>query len=113
MPFATCRVSQGEILYDNMKQVVIGRDRGKAIFNNEFLHFAHYYSFDPKACPSYSPWVKGKAERPMDYVRQRLWRGYLYTTLERLNHAVKVWLDDTANTRRHGIHRQAVNERWQ
>jgi transposase len=103
----------GEILYDNMKQVVVGRDRGKAIFNNEFLHFAHHYSFDPKACPPYSPWVKGKAERPMDYVRQRFWRGYRYTTLKKLNSDVKVWLDEAANTRRHGTHRQPINERWQ
>lgn len=103
----------GEILYDNMKQVVIGRNKGKAIFNNEFLHFAHHYSFAPKACPPYSPWVKGKAERPMDYVRQRFWRGYVYTTMEKLNRDVKTWLDETANTRRHGTHRQPILERWQ
>ena len=71
-----------EILYDNMKQVVIGRNKGKATLNNEFLlHFAHHYGFTPKACPPYSPWVKGKAERPMDYVRQRFWRGYAYRNL--------------------------------
>ena len=103
----------GEILYDNMKQVVIGRSKGKAIFNNEFLHFAHHYSFEAKACPPYSPWVKGKAERPMDYVRQRFWRGYSYTTMEKLNRDVKIWLDETANTRRHGTHRQPITLRWQ
>ena len=103
----------GEILYDNMKQVVIGRNKGKAIFNNEFLHFTHHYSFQPKACPPYSPWVKGKAERPMEYVRQRFWRGYTYTTMEKLNRDVKSWLDEVANRRRHGTHRQLIIERWQ
>ena len=102
-----------EILYDNMKQVVVGRNKGKAVFNEEFMHFAHHYSFSPKACPPYSPWVKGKAERPMDYVRQRFWRGYTYTTLEKLNRDVKYWLDETANIRRHGTHQQFINERWQ
>lgn len=102
-----------EILYDNMKQVVIGRSKGKVIFNNEFLHFAHHYSFTPKVCPPYSPWVKGKAERPMDYVRQRFWRGYVYTSMKNLNHDVKTWLDQTANMRRHGTHRQPIGERWQ
>mgnify|MGYP001817271303 FL=1 len=102
-----------EILYDNMKQVVIGRDKGKAVFNTEFLHFAHHYSFTPKACPPYSPWVKGKAERPMDYVRQRFWRGYRYTTLEKLNKDAADWLNETANRRRHGTHRQPIHERWQ
>jgi transposase len=103
----------GEILYDNMKQVVIGRNRGKAVFNNEFIYFAHHYSFIPKACPPYSPWVKGKAERPMDYVRERFWRGYVYTGMEKLNRDAQLWLDETANIRRHGTHKQFIIERWQ
>lgn len=102
-----------EILYDNMKQVVIGRSNGRPVFNNEFLHFAHHYSFTPKTCPPYSPWVKGKVERPIDYVRQRFWRGYVYTTMEKLNRDVQCWLDETANVRRHGTHRQLIVERWE
>ena len=101
-----------EILYDNMKQVVVGRNKGKAIFNNEFLHFSHHYNFSPKACPPYSPWVKGKVERPMAYVRQRFWRGYVYTSMEKLNLDATLWLDETANTRRHGTHGKLVNQRW-
>lgn len=111
--FRYLRGVPAEILYDNMKQVVVGRSKGKVIFNSEFLHFAHHYSFIPKACPPYSPWVKGKAERPMDYVRQRFWRGYTYTSMERLNRDALVWLDETANTRRHGTHRQLVSDRWE
>lgn len=102
----------GEILYDNMKQVVVGRKNGRAVFNNEFLHFANHYGFSPKACPPYSPWVKGKAERPMDYVRQRFWRGYVYNDLQKLNRDVKVWLDEVANMRRHGTHGQLIVDRW-
>lgn len=102
-----------EILYDNMKQVVVGRDRGRPVFNTEFLHFALHYGFSPKACPPYSPWVKGKAERPIDYIRQRFWRGYRYTTLAKLNKDAAAWLHETANRRRHGTHRQPVHERWQ
>jgi hypothetical protein len=49
----------------------------------------------------------------MDYVRQRFWRGYSYTTMGRLNRDVQSWLDETANIRRHGTHRQPINERWQ
>lgn len=44
-----------EILYDNMKNVVLGRENGKTVFNVEFLHFAHHYGFQPKACPPHSP----------------------------------------------------------
>jgi len=102
-----------EILYDNMKQVVIGRTKGRARFNVEFMHFAHHYVFHPKACPPYSPWVKGKAERPMDYVRERFWRGYVYTSMAKLNRDARIWLDETANKRRHGTHNQLILERWQ
>ncbi|MBM9615515.1 IS21 family transposase [Desulfobulbus rhabdoformis] len=109
--FAFFQGVPAEILYDNMKHVVISRSGNKAIFNTELLHFAHHYGFQPKACPPYSPWVKGKAERPMDYVRQRFWRGYQYTTLERLNCDVLSWLE-RANQRRHGTHGQSVAERW-
>ena len=101
-----------EILYDNMKNVVLGRENWKTVFNLEFLHFAHHYGFQPKACPPYSPWVKGKVERPMDYIRERFWRGYLYSSLPRTNEDVTVWLDETANRRVHGTHRQPVHLRW-
>ena len=103
----------GEILYDNMKHVVISRSAGKPIFNSEFLHFAHHYSFHPKSCPPYSPWVKGKVERPMEYIRQRFWRGYTYTTLEKLNRDVGNWLNTSANRRRHRTHGEPINERWE
>jgi transposase len=102
-----------EMLYDNMKQVVIGRTDGKANFNVEFTHFAHHYSFKPKACPPGSPWVKGKVERPVDYIREAFWRGYAFTTLEQANRDLLKWLAETANRRVHGTHRQAVDMRWQ
>lgn len=102
-----------EILYDNMKQVVVGRAEGRPRFNVEFMYFAHHYVFLPKACPPYSPWVKGKVERPMDYVRERFWRGYAYCGLARLNRDARAWLDETANNRCHGTHKQSVRDRWE
>jgi transposase len=102
-----------EILYDNMKNVVIERRDGKVSFNIEFLHFANHYGFTPKACPPYSPWVKGKVERPMDYIRERFWRGYRFSSLEILNRDIRRWLDETANRRIHGTYRQPVSDRWQ
>jgi transposase len=102
-----------EILYDNMKHVVLGRENGKTVFNVEFLHFAHHYGFQPKACPPYSPWVKGKVERPLDYIRERFWRGYSYSSLPQANRDMIAWLEETANQRIHGTHRQPIPRRWQ
>jgi transposase len=102
-----------EVLYDRMKNVIIGRDQGRPVFNLELLHFARHYGFQPRPCPPYSPWVKGKAERPIDYLRERFWRGYIFCSLEKTNEDVRTWLDETANQRTHGTHHRPVAERWQ
>ena len=101
-----------EILYDNMKNVVLRKSEGKPVFNLEFLHFAHHYGFQPILCPPYSPWVKGKVERPIHFLRERFWRGYPFTTLETANTDVMFWLDATANPRVHGTHGQPISVRW-
>lgn len=102
-----------EMLYDNMKHVVTRRTGDQAVFNVEFFHFAQHYRFKPVACPPYSPWVKGKVERPVDYIRESFWRGYPFTTLEQANRDLLNWLNETANRRQHGTHRQMVDMRWQ
>jgi len=57
--------------------------------------------------------VKGKVERPIDYLRQQFWRGYTFDTTEKANGDVVFWLDETANRRLHGTHHRPVCERWQ
>lgn len=102
-----------EVLYDNMKHVVVGRDEaGKPIFNAEFLHFANHYGFQPRLCPPSSPWIKGKVERPIDFLRERFWRGYEFSSIGKANADVRVWLEETANRRVHGTHHRPVDERW-
>lgn len=111
--FRQLRGVPAEILYDNMKHVVIGRENGKPTFNVEFLHFSKHYGFTPRLCPPYSPWVKGKVERPMDYLRESFWRGYAYRTLSQANADVAIWLAETALLRIHGTYRQQVKLRWE
>ncbi len=95
-----------------MKNVVIRRYVGGVDFNKRFLDFAAQYGFKPVACPPYSPWVKGKVERPMHYIRERFWRGYEYTTIEQGNRDMLQWLDTTASRRIHGTTRQKVFDRF-
>jgi hypothetical protein len=101
-----------EVLYDNMKNVVIGRENGKPAFNIEFYHFARHYGFTPRLCPPYSPWVKGKVERPMHYIRESFWRGYTFSSLADANRDVMRWKRETADQRVHGTYRQQVIARW-
>ncbi|OGW42243.1 MAG: hypothetical protein A2010_01915 [Nitrospirae bacterium GWD2_57_9] len=101
-----------EILYDNMKNVVVRRHVGKAEFNATFLDFAAHYGYKPAACPPYSPWYKGKVERPIDYLRERFWRGYQYTDLDRANREVLDWNTTVAMERVHGTTREQVKIRF-
>jgi len=102
----------GEILYDNMKNVVIKHLVGKVKFNDTIMAFATHYQFKPLACPAYSPWCKGKVERPIDYIRERFWRGYEYWNREKANKDMKKWLDTIAFERVHGTTRQKVSKRF-
>ncbi|NVN91803.1 MAG: IS21 family transposase [Desulfuromonadales bacterium] len=111
--FKLLRGVPAEILYDNMKHVVIGRGNGKPTFNVEFFYFSKHYGFTPRLCPPYSPWVKGKVERPMDYLRENFWRGYSYRSLSQANEDVVTWITETAHQRIHGTYRQQVKIRWE
>jgi transposase len=102
-----------EILYDNMRHVVIANKTGPRHFNPEIVDFAGHYGFTPRACPPYSPWVKGKVERPIDYIRERFWRGYRFESIEKTNADLRRWLDTVANQRVHGTYREPVSRRWQ
>ncbi len=102
----------GEILYDNMKNVVIRRLVGRIEWNVRFLDFAGHYRFKPVVCPPYSPWYKGKVERPFDYIRERFWRGRRYINIEQANCELLKWMDQTANRRIHGTMKENVAKRW-
>lgn len=102
-----------EILYDNMRNVVVRRHVGGATFNSTFVDFCAHYGVKPVACPPSSPWYKGKVERPIDYIRERFWRGYQHTDLARVNRDVLQWNNTVASVRVHGTTKENVCDRFQ
>jgi transposase len=101
-----------QILYDNMKTVVVQRDAyglGEHRFQPAFWDFAHHYGFDPKLCRPYRAKTKGKVERFNHYLRHsfhnplrgRLQMGGLPLDVDTANYEVRRWLADVANTRLH------------
>jgi len=100
-----------EILYDNMKNVVVRRYVGSAQLGSTFLDCCAHYGAAPLACPPYSPWGKGKVERPIDYLRERFWRGYTYTDRSRVNQDVQEWNRTVAMERIHGSTHEQVRLR--
>lgn len=101
-----------EILYDRMKNVYLGRLAGRDRFNPSLLSCGLHYGFKPLAAPARAAWVKGKVERPFDYVRENFWRGYAFSDLLTANKDLAVWLR-VKRERIHGTTRERVSARFE
>lgn len=92
-----------EILYDNMKQVVIKRllKQSESEMNPKFMDFAGFYGFKPILCRPYRGQTKGKVERTVRYVRENFMVGIRYNSLADLNAQALAWCRKV-NNRVHG-----------
>lgn len=86
------------ILYDNMRQVVVGPER----VNARFLDFTRHHGFEVKRCRPYRPRTKGKVERSVAYLRDSFLNGRTFAGLDDLNAQGRHWLGSVANIRIHG-----------
>jgi transposase len=106
-----------EILYDRMRNVFLRQlagvqgVKGKVEFTQSLVDLATHYGFTPRVAPAYAPWVKGKVERPMDFVRESFWRGYAFTDLETANRDLAAWLSEKSE-RVHGTTHERVDARF-
>jgi transposase len=101
-----------EIVHDNLKTAVLGRDATGVIhWNPRYLDLAHCYGFNPRACQPYRAQTKGKVESGVKYVRGNLCVGLSYVDLADLNAQALVWLDTVANMRVHGTTREVPFDR--
>lgn len=85
------------ILYDNMRQVVVGPER----VNAHFLDFTRHHGFEVRRCRPYRPRTKGKVERSVSYLRDSFLNGRTFSGLEDLNAQGRHWLGTVANIRLH------------
>ena len=76
-----------EILYDNMKQVVIKRalKSSDSKWNSQFEDFFKCFGFIPRLCRPYRPQTKGKIENTVGYVKRDFFLGRRFSSLENLN----------------------------
>jgi len=83
-----------DILYDNLKSVVIKRAlREKdSTFNQGFMDFAGYYGFQPILARPYKPNTKGKVENSVNYVRRNFFAGERFRSLSEINRRAREWL---------------------
>lgn len=101
-----------EILYDRMKNVYVGRLAGKDRFNDSLTNLALHYGFKPLVAPAYAAWVKGKVERPFDFIREGFWRGYHFVDLRSANKDVQQWMAKKRE-RIHGTTHERVDVRFE
>lgn len=82
-----------EILYDNMKQVVVKRllRQEDSTLNRQFEDFAGFYGFRPILCRPYRGQTKGKVERTVAFVRDNFMTGIRYSSLDDLNGQAVAW----------------------
>lgn len=76
-----------ELLYDNLKQVVLerGADSQSHRWNPQFADFAKHYDFTPRLCRPYRAQTKGKIENNVKFVRGNFFEGRSFTSLQDLN----------------------------
>lgn len=101
-----------EVLYDNMKTVVIERDAygaGLHRFHPTLWDLARHYNFKPRLCRPYRAKTKGKVERFNRYVRYsfhlplvtRLRQAGLKLDRDTATIEARHWLREVANARVH------------
>lgn len=100
-----------KILYDRMKNVYIGKVAGRKKFNFTLLGFALHYGFKPEVAPAYAAWVKGKVERPYNFIREGFWRGYGFIYRATANRDLIRWLQKK-DERVHGTTHEVVSLRF-
>ena len=89
-----------EILYDNMKQVVIKRalKSSESKWNPQFEDFFKCFGFIPRLCRPYRPQTKGKIENTVGYVKRDFFLGRRFSSLEDINVQVHGWLERVNST---------------
>jgi transposase len=101
-----------EVLYDNMKTVVVERNaygRGVHRFHAGFLDYAKHAGFLPRLCRPYRAQTKGKVERFVSYLKGSFWVPFVASMRQAglkpdkhaANAAVSRWLCKVANARVH------------
>lgn len=106
-----------EVLYDNMKTVVLERNTyGKGLhrFHPGLWDLAKQFKFTPRLCQPYRPRTKGKVERFNRYLRNSfhnplvglLRQSDLTLDVDTANAEVMKWLRDVANVRIHDTTKQ-------
>ena len=88
-----------QMLYDNMKTVVIERVGAAFRFHDRLLELAAHYHFAPHVCHPGRPNEKPSVERRIRDLRTSLLAGRSFGSLDELRRAFAQWRDEVAHAR--------------
>lgn len=88
-----------ELLYDNLKSVVLERVGDAIRFNPKLLDFAAHYRYAPKPVAIARGNEKGRVERAIRYIRHSFFAARKWNDLEDLNNQAAVWCREVAGAR--------------
>jgi transposase len=102
-----------EILYDNMKQIVIKRAMKStdSEWNPQFEQFFRHYGFIPRLHRPYRPQTKGKIENTVGFVKRDFFLGGTFCSFSDINNQLCIWLN-RVNNRVHGTTYEIPAERF-
>ena len=102
-----------EILYDNMKQIVLNRGpkSSDSDWNPKFENFFTHYGFVPRLCRPYRPQTKGKIERTVGFVKRDFFMGGKFSSFSDLNSQLQGWLS-RVNSTVHGTTHEIPRDRF-
>ena len=99
-------------LYDNPRNLVLGRREHKVLWHPLFEDFARYYGFTPRACQPYRARTKGKVENGVKYVKRNALAGRRFGSWEALNAWLERWSVEVADLRIHGTTHERPIDRF-
>ena len=99
-------------LYDNPRNLVLGRAENKVLWHPRFEDFARYYGVTPRACQPYRAQTKGKVESGVKYVKRNALAGRRFGSWDELNGWLKRWCLEVADVRVHGTTHERPIERF-
>jgi len=101
-----------EILYDNMKTVVIKKcfNSKDCELNRSFTDFADYYGFTIRTCKPYRPQTKGKIENTVKYLKKDFFYGTEFTSFTDIESKLFLWME-RVNHEVHGTTNEVPYER--
>jgi len=111
--FTTLGGTPREILYDNLKSVVLERVGDHIRFHPRILELAGHYHFAPKPCAVARGNEKGRVERKISFLRHSFFAARAFSSVADLNAQLARWIAEVAHARPvPGRPEQRVADAW-